>query len=183
MDDNTSTDLRKFFATPSMKQVARESNSTSALEAENDNDTELIDRLRSTALGSSRDAKSRRSAQLAFDPDVDLEKRMRHIAGLTDAEKNGGRGGGRKSSSLGWLPIPLGILAVVSLGAAMSRSGNQNSQKRAESPAAAPSAEARSLLEEEKPAPASGNSTASSHGAAHSPSHPTLERGTKEIAP
>ncbi len=94
---------------------------TSPLEAENENDSDLLDRLRSTALGNGRDAKSRRSAQLAFDPEVDLEKRMRHIAGLTDVDSPKPTEKSPKKRALSWLPIPLGILAVMSLGAAMVR--------------------------------------------------------------
>ncbi len=103
--------------------MAQQSAPATSQRVENDNDdeTELIDRLRSTALGGTLDEKSRRSAQLAFDPEVDLEKRMRHIAGLTDTERPRPSSKKEGRRGLGWLPIPLGVLAVITLGAAIAR--------------------------------------------------------------
>ncbi len=104
----------------------------------NDNDplesSELIDRLRSAALGKQKDQKSSRSAQLAFDTSVALETRLHVIAQMTAQESMTSRRSFSLRGAMTWLPISLGILAVMALGAMLTRRLSEQPQHEASAP-------------------------------------------------
>ncbi len=110
--------------------------------AANDNDplesSELIDRLRSAALGEQKDRKSSRSAQLAFDTSVALETRLRVIAQMTAQESVSSRRRFSLKGAMTWLPISLGILAVMALGAMLTRRLAEKPQPTAPTPHVTP---------------------------------------------
>lgn len=95
--------------------------SQNATQPANDSgEPELVDRLRYAAMGKRMSQKNLRSAQLAFDSAVDVQKRTRILAHLA-AEQPPKRSSFTLKGSGSWLPIPLGILAVMALGAALSQ--------------------------------------------------------------
>lgn len=98
-----------------------------AMPANDSGEAELVDRLRYAAMGKRANQKNLRSAQMVFDSGVDVGKRTRLLAHLAAAQPP------RRSSFTlkgagSWLPIPMGILAVMALGAALSQKVSRKSE-------------------------------------------------------
>jgi|GEM_PF-3128023 len=96
----------------------RSSPEGTALPANDTDDSELVDRLRVAVIGK-RSTRNMEHARIAFDTNVDFARRARLLATMAGEQpQQKSKTNWRKS--MGWLPIPMGILAVMVLGSMLA---------------------------------------------------------------